>query len=104
MPFERIMGIEVTDETEYHKYREAMTPLLESVGGYFGFDFKVAEVLKSETDDKINRVFTITFPCEATMNKFFTSEDYLAIKKRYFDGSVGKRTVISLHEKHISRD
>ncbi|MFT4782008.1 MAG: hypothetical protein ACI9SD_001699, partial [Pseudohongiellaceae bacterium] len=56
MSFERIMGLEVINEEEYQKYRENMIPILHSFGGSFGFDFKVSEVLKSKTDDVINRV------------------------------------------------
>ena len=99
MAFERIMGIEVIDDVQYQQYREAMTPLLHAVGGDFGYDFKIAEVLKSKTDAKINRVFTIDFPSEEVMNDFFGSESYLAVKKQYFDRSVASKTVISLAEK-----
>lgn len=101
MTYERIMGIEVVDEPMYQDYRDAMTPLLNSVGGDFGFDFKVSEVLKSKTKDNINRVFTIEFPSNEIMHQFFNSADYLAIKNRYFDQSVNSITVISLHEKVI---
>lgn len=99
MAYERIMGIDVTDDVEYQKYREAMTPLLHAAGGDFGYDFKIAEVLKSKTDDTINRVFTIDFPSEEAMSDFFASESYLAVKKQFFDRSVASRTVISLSEK-----
>ena len=58
MTYERIMGIYVSDDDEYQKYRNGMMPILKSFGGSFGFDFKVSEVLRSKTDDDINRVFT----------------------------------------------
>jgi uncharacterized protein (DUF1330 family) len=99
MTYERIMGLDVGDETMYQNYRDAMTPLLNSVGGDFGFDFIVSKVLKSKTQDNINRVFTIEFPSEEIMNKFFNSADYMTIKNQYFDRSVNSKTVISLHEK-----
>ena len=99
MSFERVMGINVTDDAEYQKYREGMTPILQSFGGSFGFDFKVAEVLLSKTKDDINRVFTIEFPSKQTMEAFFSSPDYLEVKNKYFDSSVNSKTVISLHEK-----
>lgn len=99
MSFERIMGIEVLDEVEYQKYRDKMTLLLHAAGGEFGFDFKVSEVLKSKSDGKINRVFTITFDSEKDMIEFFNSEDYLAVREMHFEKSVGDVTVISLHEK-----
>ena len=51
MSYERVMGIHVIDDNEYQKYREGMRPILESFGGYFGFDFKISEVLLSKSDD-----------------------------------------------------
>ncbi len=98
MPFERIMGLNVTDDEEYQRYREGMLPLLHATGGSFGFDFKVSEVLKSKTDDKINRVFTIEFPSQKIMDDFFSNPEYLAIKERHFTPSVTSKTIISTHE------
>ena len=97
--FERIMGVNVIDELEYKKYREAMTPILASFGGAFGFDFKIAEVLLSKTEAKINRVFTIEFPDKKTMDDFFSCPDYIAVKNRHLDSSINSKTVISMHEK-----
>jgi len=77
MFYDRIMGIEVIDEPMYQDYREAMNPLLKSVGGDFGFDFRVSEVLKSKTSDTINRVLSIEFPSEEDMNKFYNLPQYL---------------------------
>lgn len=99
MSYERIMGINVTDDNNYQNYRNAMTPLLHAVGGDFGFDFKVSEVLRSKSEDNINRVFTIEFPSEKVMNDFFSSEEYLKVKNLYFDISVKSTTVISMHQK-----
>lgn len=100
MSYERIMGIEVTNEEGYQKYRESMTPILHSYGGSFGFDFKVNEVLQSKTDEPINRVFTIDFPSKDIMDNFFTSPEYLAVKTKYFKNSVKAVTTISMHEKN----
>ena len=98
MSFERIMGLDVTSDEEYQKYREGMTPILESFGGSFGFDFKIAEVLKSKTEESINRVFTIEFPSKEVMDSFFSDPSYLEVKIKYFKGSVKSATVISMHE------
>lgn len=100
MSFERIMGLEVIDDIEYQKYRESMIPILHSFGGRFGFDFKVSDVLKSKTKEKINRVFTIDFPSKEVMDAFFSDPAYLAAKEKYFQHSVKSSTIISLHEKH----
>lgn len=99
MSFERIMGIEVTNEDEYQLYRENMMPILHSFGGSFGFDFKINEVLKSKTDNAINRVFTLDFPSKQVMEAFFTNDEYLAVKEKYFLNSVNSVTTISMHEK-----
>ncbi len=101
MSFERIMGINVTDDAEYRKYREGMLPILKSFGGSFGFDFKVSEVLLSKTKDEINRVFTIEFPSKNAMEEFFSNPAYLEVQKRHFNSSVSSKTVISMHEKNL---
>ena len=100
MSYERIMGLDVTNDSDYQKYRENMTPILHSFGGSFGFDFKVNEVLKSKTDELINRVFTIDFPSKEIMDAFFTDPKYLAVKNKYFQNSVKSVTTISMHEKN----
>jgi len=99
MTCERIMGLNVNNEAEYQRYREAMMPILKSYGGSFGYDFKISEVLISKTDEEINRVFTIEFPNKDIMVDFFSNAEYLAVKKQHFDNSVTSKTVISLHEK-----
>lgn len=98
MAYERIMGLEVTDDAVYQEYRNAMMPILATFGGAFTFDFKVSDVLKSKTEAHINRVFTIQFPSKQHMEDFFSNSDYLAVKARYFDRSVKSSTIISLHE------
>jgi len=101
MAFERVMGIYVSDNEEYQRYRDGMMPILHSFGGSFGFDFKVSEVLLSKTDDAINRVFTIEFPSKRIMDEFFSNPEYVAIQKRHFVNSVTSKTIISMHEKNI---
>ena len=69
MSYERIMGLNVIDDQEYQRYREAMLPILKKYGGSFGFDFRVSEVLLSKTNNDINRVFTIEFPSKKIMDE-----------------------------------
>ena len=71
MTYERIMGLQVTDDKVYSEYRMGMLPILKSYGGCFGYDFVDSEVLKSKGNDPINRVFTIDFPSEDAMKAFF---------------------------------
>lgn len=100
MSFERIIGLEVVDDAGYQQYREHMMPILKEFGGSFGFDFKVGEVLKSKTEDSINRVFTIDFPSMEIMHSFFSDPLYLEVKNKYFKHSVKSVTTISVHEKN----
>ena len=99
MAIERLMGIQILNDERYTLYREAMYPLLKEYGGDFGYDFKVSEVLKSETLDPINRVFTIHLPSQEKMDAFFSNERYLEIKEEYFLSSVGAVTPIAIYEK-----
>jgi len=92
--------LDVIDEDDYQRYREGMIPILESFGGSFGFDFKVSEVLKSKSENPINRVFTIDFPSKEIMENFFKDPSYLEVKDQYFKNSVKSVTVISMHEKN----
>ncbi len=99
MAIERLVGLFVTDDDLYQKYREKMFPILQTYGGGFGYDFKVSEVLKSEVKEPINRVFTIFFENEDSMNKFFTDEKYLYIRNKYYEPSVSATTIISKYDR-----
>lgn len=92
---EVLVGLDVSDDEAYDAYREAMKPILESFGGGFGYDFRIAEVLKSESDVDINRVFTIRFPDASSMDAFFSYETYLEVKRLYFEPSVRGTQIIS---------
>ncbi len=98
MAFERLVGLNVLDDEAYELYREGMKPILHRFGGGFGYDFKIAEVLKSPTDAPINRVFTIFFPDEDSMNSFFSNDEYLEVKRRHFERSVADTTVMATYE------
>jgi uncharacterized protein (DUF1330 family) len=97
--FEMLVGLAVTDSDIYEQYRSAMKPILAQYSGDFGYDFRVAEVLKSPTDAAINRVFTINFPSEAHMNDFFSDEGYLEVKQAYFTRSVANTSIIASYDK-----
>ena len=88
MRFERLVGLYITDDNIYTKYRENMTPILQRYGGGFAYDFKIAETLQNESEKPINRLFLIYFHDELSMNKFFSNKEYLKIKEEYFDISV----------------
>ena len=99
MPYEILVGLQVTDDQQYQQYREGMMPILTSYGGAFLYDFKVSEVLKPVTNCAINRVFTINFPDKSAMNNFFEDPHYLTIKQHYFENSVGEMNIIAGYNK-----
>ncbi|MBZ0172635.1 MAG: DUF1330 domain-containing protein [Phycisphaerales bacterium] len=91
---EILVGLHVSDEAAYARYREAMTPLLEARGGFFRLDFRVAEVLRGP-DSRVNRVFIISFPDQATMDGFFDDPEYKQIRAAHFDPAVESGGVIA---------
>ncbi len=99
MAFEMIVGLNVVDDEAYQSYRDEMTPILKTYGGGFGYDFKVSDVLKSKTEAPINRVFTIYFSNEDSMNSFFSNNKYLRVKHRRFEKSVTDTTIIATYER-----
>ena len=99
MAIEMLVGLRVVDEETYHSYREQMMPILESYGGGFGYDFKVSEVLKSQTKAPINRVFTISFPDQGSRDSFFSNDVYLKIRQQNFEKSVTDTTIIATYER-----
>ena len=101
MSYEILVGLNVLDDLKYDDYRAAMKPILSDYEGRFGYDFKVSEVLKSESKNKINRVFTINFPDSKKMQNFFSDSKYQLIKEKYFKHSVASTTIISSYEKNI---
>jgi len=96
---ETLVALHVTDEASYQRYRAGMTPLLEACGGRFRYDFRVSEVLRSETPDPINRVFVIAFPSAGVMQRFFADPKYLAIRKQHFEPAVKAVTRIAAYER-----
>ena len=99
MTWERIVGLHVLDDEEYQAYRDAMMPILESYGGGFGYDFKVSVVLRSKTENPINRVFTIHFSTADSIDAFFSNDEYLRVRQRHFEKSVSHTTIIATYER-----
>lgn len=74
-----------------------MTPLLERLNGFFRYDFRVSEMLKSEADESYNRVFVISFPDQASKDQLFGDEQYLAIKAEFFEPAVSASGIIAAY-------
>lgn len=98
--YEILVALNVLDDLKYDDYRTAMKPILSDHEGHFGYDFKVSDVLISEGNTDIKRVFTINFSCKNKMESFFSDAQYLAVKEKYFVASVGSATIISSYEKN----
>ncbi len=98
MAIENLMAMHITDDSSYNTYRKKMLPILEKYGGGFGYDFKIAEVLKSEVSHPINRVFTIYFKDEDAMNRFFSDEEYISVKKAHFEKAVSSVVEIARYK------
>lgn len=87
--YETLVGLEVTDEDGYQRYRDGMTPILTSHGGRFRWDFRISEVLKGEREEPLNRLFVLSFPDAEAKEAFFSDPDYLEVRAEFFDRSVG---------------
>lgn len=100
MAWEMMVGLFVSDPEVYRQYRDAMRPLLESVGGGgFRYDFEVARTLKSEADHDINRVFAIYFADRESKDRFFSNPDYVRIRADLFQKAVRGSTILAGYER-----
>jgi uncharacterized protein (DUF1330 family) len=90
-----LLGLQVDDPEAYRRYREAMTPILRSYGGDFGYDLVVERVLKSESEKPINRAFTILFPSAEVATRFFADAAYVRVRAALFERAVSAVTTIA---------
>lgn len=95
MTIVRLVGLQVTDESSYAEYRRLMAPLLEREGGSFGVDVRVSEVLRP-SGKRINRLFTLEFPDEAALDRFFGDEAYRAIREAHFAPAVAETHILGV--------
>jgi uncharacterized protein (DUF1330 family) len=89
-----IIALEVKDQESYARYRAEMTPILTRYGGSFAFDFEVSKVLKSETSQRINRVFSIAFPDRDAQERLFRDPEYVIVRSTWFVPAVESTTVL----------
>lgn len=95
MAYEMTVGLHVSDQESYARYRAEIAPLLEAAAGWFRYDFEVARTLKGAADGEINRLFILQFPDLPSKEVFFSDPRYLAIRKRLFEPSVTAATIIA---------
>ena len=96
-----LLGLEVSDEPLYQRYREKMTPILQRYGGSFGYDFVVSRVLKSEAETPMNRVFTIAFPDRKSADRFFEDPEYRSVRATFFEPAVRSLTKIAAFDEVV---
>ena len=82
----------------YQAYPDAMSPLLERIGGGFRYDFTIATTLRNSAGHEINRVFIHYFPNRQTRDRFVEDQAYREIRGRLFETSVGNATIIGAWE------
>lgn len=99
MTHETLVALEIIDPVSYQQYRDAMTPLLHSMGGGFRYDWEVARTLRSEAQHPINRLFAIFFPDRATKERFFADPTYLQARERFFVPAVRNVTIVAEYER-----
>ena len=97
-----LIGLEVTDDAGYARYRNATTPILARHGGAFGSDFVAAQMLKGP-NPRINRVFTLTFPSCANRKRLFADEEYRSVRARWFEPAVGAVEVLAETSPDVAR-
>ncbi len=93
-----VVGLDVQDDALYTKYRAGLMPILKEYGGFFEYDFVVSKVLKSKGEERINRVFTISFPNRDSQTRFFEDERYLRVRSERFEPSVASMTSIAEYD------
>lgn len=87
MPALLIGQINVTDETQYDKYKRLTPAAIEKYGGRFisrGGAFKVFE-----GQDAFNRVVVIEFPSLTDAEKFYASPEYTEAKAVRKEAAIG---------------
>jgi len=98
MSHEILVGVQVKDSDMYRRYREAMMPILERMGGEFRYDWDVAKVLKSAVDKPMNRVIVIRFPDSLTKQAFFNDHGYKRAKVEFFEKGVETSTILAAYD------
>jgi uncharacterized protein (DUF1330 family) len=97
-----LIGLEVTDDERYSRYRAAMRPILDEYGGAFGCDLVVARVLLPADEPRLNRVFTISFRDRTARERFFVDERYQAVRAEHFAPAVAKVVTLGEYETILS--
>lgn len=80
-----ISRIEVTDEAQFARYREASIPVAESYGAQYLARSDDIDVLDGSDDGR--RLVIISFPDMARLKAFWNSEEYQAARQHRLDAA-----------------
>ena len=85
----RLVSLDVADAQAYHRYRQAMAPLLSAHGGHFVVAVE-GRALIHAADFDANRVLLIAFDSAQAAEGFFGDPEYRAVRDRWFVRAVRK--------------
>ena len=98
-PVEIQLAMDIADADEYSKYRRAIAPVLDRYGGRVMHEFRVSEVVQSDSDVPVNRVATIRFPNRRAREAFFADPQYLAARQLHFEAAVRSSDRLAEYER-----
>jgi uncharacterized protein (DUF1330 family) len=99
MAYDMLIALTVSDDASYARYRQAISPFLARHEARFRYDFRVSDLLSTEGDASINRVFVLSFPDRMRKDAFWGDPEYLATKARLFERCVQTFTLIGEYER-----
>jgi uncharacterized protein (DUF1330 family) len=74
-----IVQISITDDSQWQKYREAVSPLIAKMGGRYIVRGAKVEVLEGHHDGR--RMVLFEFPSLEAIHAFWDSPEYVPVKK-----------------------
>lgn len=95
--YEILVGLHVSDQDSYDRYRAGMTPILKDHGGYFRYDYTIDTMLQGNADDPHNRVFVLSFPDQSTQERFFALPEYKAVRAEHFEPAVKSGGILAAY-------
>jgi len=98
MAVERLIGVQVTDDSEYEEYRRQLSPLLRAAGGQFVVDVRVSDVLTAPEGARFNRMFVLRFPSAEAMQTLFEGDEYRVVREAHFEPSVSETTMLATYQ------
>lgn len=96
--YEILVGLHVSDQDTYDRYRAGMTPILKDHSGFFRYDYTIDSMLQGTAEDPHNRVFVLSFPDQSVMESFFNHPEYKAVRAQHFDPAVKSGGILAAYQ------